>query len=99
MNRMAINEIELNNLIQKMIMFIDKEEEELKKIERGFLSLSTVYNSNNTNHLEKDNADFFANFNKLVENRKQYVRTIKKSIENYQVAADYTTRVFQNHNK
>lgn len=96
MNKAVMNTTEVNNIIEKMIMYSEEEEKDLKKIKEKLGQLETNYQSYNAKKIEESNFEITSHFETIIENRKKYIRTLKTNMENYIRQAQDTVNIFQN---
>ena len=96
MSKNILNEENLNNSIEKLIMYSDEESSQLEKIEKKLNSINDSYNGLYSERLNSSNVEFTRNFNTIIDNKKKIIRKLKTAIEKYNDSANYTKKIFQN---
>lgn len=92
----VINEIELNNHLEKINCLIRMQKENFKDINNSIDKLSSYYQTSNTNKLLELNRMQENNYMILKESLNKYTNVIKNTVSKYHRLVKETEQIFDN---
>lgn len=96
MDKAFIDEIELNNYIEKLKCYKNIQDENVNSLKKQLDKISQYYSTSNTNNYLLKKNDTITELNALQLNLDKYIKVIEHMIVKYQLLAKETNKKFEN---
>lgn len=95
-NKAFIDEIELNNYIEKLKCLVNMQNDNVNILDKQFNSLLQNYNTTNTNEFYQKKEQTLTELSSLQLNSSKYIDVIEKTIIKYHLLVKNTSQKFEN---